>query len=149
MPRPSLGPRLWYDNIRENWIIRDGLTFIRTGVHDMADAEEQLADYIKTRPSQPPPPRRPVTGFVYFVSAIQEDFPVKIGFAEKSHARRLRSLQNGCPYPLVLLAQFSGTYKDESGLHKRFWKHRLCGEWFSRTPELMQIIEDCLASEAA
>jgi len=146
MPRPSLGPRIWFDGLRETWIIRDGSTFIRAGA-DRDDAEKRLAEYLGG--PRVVPMRQPVTGFVYFISAAQPDFPVKIGFAEKSHKLRLKGLQTGCPYPLITLATVPGTYKDESALHRRFRDDRLCGEWFRRSDHLMSIISNISQSSAA
>lgn len=147
MPRPSLGPRLWYDSQREAWIIRDGSTFIRTGARGWKKAEERLAEYMRSRPTSLPV-KQPSAGFVYFVTADVADFPIKIGFAERSNVR-IRELQTGCPYPLVMLATLAGTYKTESALHRQFKADRMCGEWFRRSPELMALIESHRASEVA
>jgi integrase len=48
MPRRAKGPRLYLDPKRKQWIIRDGLRFIRTGCgeRDGAEAEKYLAQYI-------------------------------------------------------------------------------------------------------
>lgn len=60
MPRRSAGPRLYLDPRRQQWIIRDGSAFCRTGcgVGSRGDAEKQLASYIgqkhKPAPSNDP-----------------------------------------------------------------------------------------------
>lgn len=48
MPRRSAGPRLWLDKGRQQWAIRDGAKFIRTGCGaiDRGEAEKQLQAYI-------------------------------------------------------------------------------------------------------
>src|SRR5580704_8687727 len=60
MPRRSAGPRLYLDERRGSWAIRDGTRFIRTGcgVGSRSDAEKRLAEYIgqkhKPAPSADP-----------------------------------------------------------------------------------------------
>lgn len=48
MPRRRLPPRLYLDTTREEWVIRDGSRFIRTGCgkRDSREAEKCLATYI-------------------------------------------------------------------------------------------------------
>lgn len=55
MPRHSKGPRLWLDQRRKQWVIRDGASFIRTGcAHEQAEhAQKLLAKYI-ARKYEPP-----------------------------------------------------------------------------------------------
>lgn len=54
MPRRKSAPRLYFDKIRRNWVIRDGTAYIRTGCaeSDTGGAERALAQYIgrKYRP---------------------------------------------------------------------------------------------------
>lgn len=147
MPRRALGARLYFDRKRESWIIRDGTVFIRTGARGWKKAEQKLAEYIRDRPATVPA-RVPTQGFVYFVTAEWPDYPIKIGFAERVSSRT-GDLQTTCPYPIVLLATFAGTYQDESGLHRQFKADRLCGEWFRRSPKLMALIDQHLAKRAA
>lgn len=56
MPRRKAPPRLYLDQKRQTWIIRDGARFIRTGCarQDLADAENQLAAYIGEKYAPPP-----------------------------------------------------------------------------------------------
>lgn len=93
-----------------------------------------------------------LAGFIYFVTADHPDFPIKIGFMEKKNDLRMRGLQTGCPYPLILLGTVTGTYQGERALHRQFGQHRLNGEWFQRTPELLAYIEsakDSTSEQAA
>src|ERR1043165_7259726 len=55
MPRRKAPPRLYLDQKRQAWIIRDGARFIRTGCNrkDLADAENQLAAYIGEKYAPP------------------------------------------------------------------------------------------------
>lgn len=48
MPRRSAGPRLWLDKRRQQWVVRDGPRFLRTGCGsgDRASAEKWLQAYI-------------------------------------------------------------------------------------------------------
>jgi len=60
MPRRAKGPRLYFDGKRQQWVIRDGARFVRTGAGagDRDVAEKQLAEYIgnKHRPAPSPAP---------------------------------------------------------------------------------------------
>lgn len=71
---------------------------------------------------------------------------IKIGFTAESGADRLRHLQTGCPGKLVLLLQIDGSSKNETEWHDRFAVARERGEWFRPVPELLQAIEEMLAS---
>jgi hypothetical protein len=86
-------------------------------------------------------PRRilPGEGGVYFVGA--EEGPVKIGFSRDFH-RRLAALQAASPVELRLLAVIvDASPVIERNYHSRFGRHRLHGEWFERSPEIMAEIE--------
>jgi integrase len=60
MPRRSAGPRLYLDPGRDQWAVRDGQRFVRTGcaASDTAGAEKFLAEYIarKHKPKPGPDP---------------------------------------------------------------------------------------------
>lgn len=81
------------------------------------------------------------TMFVYFVQCGHERGPIKIGYADNV-ATRLSKLQNGCPYPLSLLAAFATEHPqaDEHALHGRFARQRMRGEWFEWSAELSAVI---------
>lgn len=144
MPRPALGPRLWFDSTREEWVIRDLNKFIRTGARGWRKAQDMLTDYLRTyrAPAPDAPLGLQIDGFVYFVTADFQEFPIKIGFTRKDNGRRQRFLQVSCPYRLILLAKFAGRQGDERNLHRRFASHRLEGEWFARNDELMKLISE-------
>jgi hypothetical protein len=145
MPRASLGPRLWFDPNRQNWVIRDGRKFIRTGAAGWKQAEDCLREYLRDDPLErrrrATAVAKPISGFVYFLTADFPDFPIKIGFTEKPGDMRSKSLQTGCPYRLIQLAMITGTYSDEKKLHRRFEAQRLEGEWFARSDDLMDLVE--------
>lgn len=60
MPRQAQGARLYFDRTRQQWAIRDGKSFIRTGCSkpDHERAEKHLAEYVaaKYRPAPVPSP---------------------------------------------------------------------------------------------
>lgn len=75
---------------------------------------------------------------VYFIGGA--DGPIKIG-RTTSISRRIHLLQTGHPNPLGVLAALKGGAAEESVYHARFDQHRLHGEWFERTPEILAEIE--------
>ena len=81
-------------------------------------------------------------GFVYFIGP--EDGPIKIG-SSGDPARRVKTLQSGSPVPLALLGSFKSKdcVAEEKALHRRFAGSRLHGEWFSRTPALLKLVDSC------
>lgn len=141
MPRKSLGPRLYLDEIRKQWVIRDGTKFIRTGcdVEDERNALKQLDAYKSRTPDQ----ERLQNGFgyVYFMSAVCPGYPIKIGFTGFLGHNRKKMLQTACPYPMVTLGTLVGTLADERRLHRTFDHLRMEGEWFRRDSELLSYIE--------
>ncbi len=77
-----------------------------------------------------------MSGGIYLVTtkALGEDIrPVKIGRAVDV-ASRVRTLQTGCPYPLVLesVLPMSPAHAGvlEPAIHRHLAPHRLRGEWF-------------------
>lgn len=86
--------------------------------------------------------RTEYAGFVYL---FQYQDVVKIGFA-KNVARRLKEVQLGFPFDLVIAGYFRGDVKLERAIHR--WAHedriRRGGEWFrmgDRVKELMQALK--------
>lgn len=71
---------------------------------------------------------------VYFIGA--DDGPVKIGIAT-CVKKRLYGLQTSNPNKLYVLATCPGGHDRELEYHAQFAAHRLSGEWFERTPELL------------
>jgi len=66
--------------------------------------------------------------------------PIKIGYTSKPVEQRIAELQTGCPDKLVLLHTEQGTLDDEAAIHSKFSKHRVNGEWFRPSPELLKHI---------
>ncbi len=76
---------------------------------------------------------------IYFVQS-EEGGPIKIGTTE-CLAQRLPCLRTDCGKPdLRVLAVINGGRAEEQGLHKRFSRLRLDGEWFEPANDLMEFI---------
>lgn len=73
-------------------------------------------------------------GWIYFARARGTDL-VKVGFTTGDIAGRLKSLQTGCPYELLLEAYAPGAMDDERGLHDAFAPRRVHLEWFRLSAE--------------
>ncbi len=76
--------------------------------------------------------------FIYFIGA--ESGPIKIGKARNVKSR-LSGIQTGHPEVLSCLGVMMGPERLEVGLHSRFSQYRLRGEWFDRSPEILQFID--------
>lgn len=76
------------------------------------------------------------TMWVYFIQA-GDSGPIKIG-SSNSPTTRLSELQIGSALDLRLLRQLPGTADDERALHARFAAHRIRGEWFEPSPEVLE-----------
>lgn len=157
MGQKRLPPRLYLKTGKgrpSTWVIRDGLTRISTTFQepDLEKAQEVLDAYADAMgvPGGPPsvPQLMARTGWVYFISCNYQYFPIKIGWASNVKTR-MSSLQCALPYQVVLLAAFRGSIDDERRLHIGFNTDRLKGEWFSRSPELMNLVERCKIKEVA
>jgi hypothetical protein len=75
---------------------------------------------------------------IYFIQAGNNG-PIKIGIA-KNPSKRLSQLQVGATEELRLLGVMNGTEQHENDIHHQFAVHRVRGEWFSPTPELLTYI---------
>jgi hypothetical protein len=84
--------------------------------------------------------------FVYFLKAgDHKKAPIKIGIASNITSR-INSLQTGCPYELICIAQIKCESRAEAQelektLHSKFSKYCLRGEWFSSEIKLSHIHE--------
>lgn len=93
------------------------------------------------RQPQPKLPFRPVAPTeprIYFIGG--DEGPIKIGYALRPQVR-LRTLQIGSPFDLIILAEAPGGAEAERAYHVRFAQHRLRGEWFARHPDILAEIE--------
>jgi len=77
------------------------------------------------------------TCYVYVIQQQGGDWHVKIGKA-KDVENRLKSLQTSSPYDLKIMVKICATDEThalnmEKGLHERLKKHKVRGEWFSKS----------------
>jgi len=91
----------------------------------------------------PPDARQPLSlpegSVVYFIAA--NETLVKIGTTANLRAR-LSALQTSSIHTLRLLATIPGGPTLEKLLHKQFRHARVRGEWFERTPELEELLQE-------
>jgi hypothetical protein len=132
MPRPALGPRLYWDKSRKTWTIRDGVKFIRAG-NDLEQASLKLDAYIESLK-----PRGEMWGLVYVVGFGPY---VKIGFTATRLWKRVSDLKIAMPEKPVVYGYFVGTMQTERETHKRFAEQRLEGEWFRNEGPVKDWIE--------
>lgn len=78
----------------------------------------------------------------HWIYVIRCEGFVKIGIAGDPQAR-LRDMQVGNPFPLILVAKFwtDNARRDERALHWALRPHRQRGEWFKVTDALEQLLK--------
>ncbi len=82
---------------------------------------------------------------VYFLRPIGQLGPIKIGCSVQPELR-LDSLTIWSPVRLELICSVPGGHSDERTLHAMFDKHRVHGEWFGASKELLGLIDHCAAT---
>jgi hypothetical protein len=93
----------------------------------------------------PDVPYTPVTRSVYFVTDADR---VKIGITTDV-SKRIQALETGYGKPLTVLGVIPGaSVEDERGLHARFGRHRLLGEWFKADDEILDYVRNNTAAFA-
>lgn len=82
--------------------------------------------------------------YLYFVKCYSPDGHIKIGNAVDI-ARRINTMQIGCPYDLELLGYYwsERPSHDEAELHERFAAARFRGEWFRPTDAIVSLAGAC------
>lgn len=82
-----------------------------------------------------------------WVYAIQVDSngPIKIGTARNPRSRR-STLQIASPWQLRLLGAWAGDENDEITLHRLLREHRIRGEWFHPTADVIELVAWCMAT---
>jgi len=75
---------------------------------------------------------------LYFVESGKGG-PIKIGRA-RNVQQRIDDLQTGNPSRLRLLGTMVGCFAKEQRVHRMFASAHIHGEWFHRTPELLEFI---------
>lgn len=85
--------------------------------------------------------------FVYF---MEREGLVKIGVT-KNVDKRVREVSRGSAMPkgmtvgpVRLLGTIPGAYDEERALHKKFWRYRVGGEWFTYERQVKEHIDQLL-----
>jgi len=84
-------------------------------------------------------------GCIYFIQCGGSGGPIKIGVSgEVPPTKRLKSLQGGNPYRLILLGYIPHLESDlvERWIHSHFREYRLIGEWFRPGEGLLRFIRE-------
>lgn len=76
---------------------------------------------------------------VYFIST--KNGPIKIGYTKKLLAR-FKNIQSCNSEPLEVLGVLFGGEEKETLIHDMFADHKISGEWFRRSDELLSFIRD-------
>lgn len=80
---------------------------------------------------------------VYFVQAMTDEAPIKIGISWDVY-HRFHNLRTASPFELELLGTITGGKEREQEIHRRFAHLRMRGEWFRPAPELLAFIDEVL-----
>ena len=69
--------------------------------------------------------------YIYIIQCVGSTY-YKIGITQGSVDKRLKSLQTGCPYDLLMVMAFftSNPEADEHRVHELLKQYRVRGEWF-------------------
>jgi hypothetical protein len=141
MPRRPLAPRLYFDETRNQYVVRHKKLFKRTpyqlGQLTQAQAflrrivgqkSNERIDFWKLKDN----------GIIYFVA--YDGGPVKIGFCLKNVENRLRGLQTGNHLKLEILAQCTGSIDMEHQVQKLLSQYRIRNEWFERADQVLEAV---------
>lgn len=87
-------------------------------------------------------PPQTIRSIVYFLRAGKRG-PVKVGTTLGSSAKyRMAELQTGNAETLYLLGVVPGGVELEREIHARLADHRMRGEWFKPTAEVMEVLKE-------
>ena len=78
-------------------------------------------------------------GKVYFAIAVHGLHLIKIGWSADTK-QRLPQLQTSAPFPLEIIAEFTGTRKLESFFHQLYADCCEHGEWFRVEGDLLKML---------
>jgi T5orf172 domain len=82
-------------------------------------------------------PRPDKNGYIYFIEA--ENGLIKIGYSINPQ-QRLKFFGRVSPVPLRLIGYFPASPSDEYALHQHFAELRDHAEWFTPSPELLDVV---------
>ena len=138
---------------RERRELREG----RRICHELAkdyEREQRRQEREMERRKNPPPSEM----WLYLIARVDDrgaGSPVKVGVS-RNPASRIKSIQNGCPFPVQIFASFhfddpaSDARRAEGVFHARHSSRRLAGEWFDLTPgEAREAIIDLIGEMSA
>lgn len=77
--------------------------------------------------------------FIYFLRRCDNVGPIKIGCSAVPKSR-LEAFQCWSPEKLCIMGTAKGGFADERRIHRQFDAHRLHGEWFEATPEVLAFV---------
>jgi hypothetical protein len=78
---------------------------------------------------------------VIYILQVRGKGQLKIGFTENDPMRRVAAIQSASPYELELISSFAAIAQDELHLHKALEQHRIRGEWYRPSEEVMGYLE--------
>jgi hypothetical protein len=81
-------------------------------------------------------------GFIYFLQlkmGRKQPGPIKIGFSKKPN-ERFRVMHHNLPFDIKVLLVIPSTLLQEKLLHKILRPHRLKGEWYKPTSEILALV---------
>jgi hypothetical protein len=77
---------------------------------------------------------------INYAIQVGNNGPIKIGFTTATGARRLRQLQQACPYELRLLEEWRATVAHEGRIHRLLAPYRLRAEWYHPVTPVLEFI---------
>jgi len=133
-------PKRWLlEWLRENPIdLKSGEPFFcQLGRSKRFTAEDivRIFDLILTQEEAAREPAK--EGYVYFLDGGEM---IKIGFT-RSLETRMKKMKTDVPSGVTFLHMEPGTFKSEKIVHRHFAELRVRGEWFRKSPELLDYIE--------
>lgn len=113
----ALALKYAYDMQPENEAAREKIQELRRRIENLESKSSTVSE-------------KKTGGFLYFIKAKDNLF--KIGVTKKSPARRLSTLQTGCPYEIKLhvALYYDNCREKEREFHKLLAQYRSYGEWY-------------------
>jgi hypothetical protein len=102
----------------------------------LCDATAKIIDDL-SHPGTRPAPRHEQC--VYAFAPVDESLPVKIGIS-MDVGRRLRAIQTYCPVEIEAIGAIRCPAEYETAIHRALVDARSHGEWFHRTPPVLEVM---------
>lgn len=87
-------------------------------------------------------------GTIYYIRCSETNF-IKIGYTRGNPLARMASLQTGTPSKLGLMAVHPGSMEMERKIHEKLAAHRVRGEWFDDSDEVLDHLVKVIATTIA